>query len=211
MNLFLSDRLIIQIDRGLRVLTGVTRCERSRPDAGLPETKWLSEDERIRVGRLMRVNHAGEVCAQALYQGQALTARLASNRDALRLAAQEEIDHLVWCRERLRELKTHPSVLNPVWYTGSWVMGVAAGLAGDQWNLAFLEVTEQKVTQHLTNHLGIIPEYDERSRAIVLQMKIDEEGHAKLAHELGAASLPSWLRKLMDATSWGMIQLTTWL
>ena len=211
MNLFLSDRLIIQIDRGLRVLTGVTRCERSRPDAGLPETKWLSEDERIRVGRLMRINHAGEVCAQALYQGQALTARLASNRDALRLAAQEEIDHLVWCRERLRELKTHPSVLNPVWYTGSWVMGVAAGLAGDQWNLAFLEVTEQKVTQHLTNHLGIIPEYDERSRAIVLQMKIDEEGHAKLAHELGAASLPSWLRKLMDATSWGMIQLTTWL
>lgn len=207
----ISDRLIVQLDRGLRVLAGVSRSERIRPDTGLPETQWASEAERIRVGRLMRVNHAGEVCAQALYQGQALTARLASNRKALRLAAQEEIDHLVWCRDRLRELKAYPSALNPVWYTGSWIIGVVAGLAGDQWNLAFLEVTEQKVTQHLAGHLGIIPEHDERSRAIVLQMKIDEEGHAKLAHELGAASLPSWLKLFMDVTSWGMIRLTTWL
>lgn len=211
MGLSISDRLIIQLDRGLRVLTGVASCERLRPDIGLPETQWLSEAERIHVGRLMRVNHAGEVCAQALYQGQALTARLASNREALQSAAQEEIDHLVWCRERLRELKTSPSVLNPLWYTGSWVMGVAAGLAGDQWNLAFLEVTEQKVTQHLADHLGIIPEYDERSRTILRQMKMDEEGHAKLAHELGAASLPPWLKHLMDVASRGMIRLTTWL
>ncbi len=167
----------------------------------------MPDADKTHVARLMRINHTGEVCAQALYQGQALTARIASNKQALKHAAQDEVDHLAWCESRITELGGRTSLLNPVWYVGSLTLGVLAGLAGDRWNLAFLEETEKQVGGHLEGHLARVPQDDQRTRSVIHQMKMDEEGHAALAHHLGAAPMPvpvrmamKWASKLMTST-----------
>ena len=149
----------------------------------------------------MRVNHAGEMAAQALYQGQSLTARDPKLAEKLKHASIEESDHLNWCRMRLYELDERPSRLDPLWYAGSFCLGLAAGLAGDRWNLGFLAETEHQVVRHLDSHLNRLPENDSRSRAIVEQMKIDEQGHAELAEDLGAAALPQPVKQMMKLTS----------
>jgi ubiquinone biosynthesis monooxygenase Coq7 len=149
----------------------------------------------------MRVNHAGEMAAQALYQGQRLTARDPELSEKLKYASIEESDHLNWCRKRLQELDERPSLLDPLWYTGSFAIGMAAGLAGDRWSLGFLAETEHQVVRHLNSHLQRLPAADSRSRAIVEQMKIDEQGHADVAENLGAAELPQPVKQLMKLTS----------
>jgi ubiquinone biosynthesis monooxygenase Coq7 len=149
----------------------------------------------------MRINHAGEMAAQALYQGQSLTARDPLLAEKLKYACMEESDHLNWCRNRLQELGERPSLLDPLWYAGSFCIGMAAGIAGDRWNLGFLAETEHQVVRHLDSHLQQLPAGDSRSRSIVKQMKIDEQGHAELAENLGAAELPQSMKKLMTLTS----------
>jgi ubiquinone biosynthesis monooxygenase Coq7 len=149
----------------------------------------------------MRVNHAGEVSAQALYQGQALTAKLAEVRGKMERAALEENDHLAWCERRLKELDSHTSMLNPLWYTGSFAIGALAGLAGDKWSLGFVVETERQVVKHLDEHLSRLPEQDRRSRAILEQMKEDETHHATAALNAGGAELPEPVRQLMRLTS----------
>jgi ubiquinone biosynthesis monooxygenase Coq7 len=161
----------------------------------------LSTLERAESLGLMRVNHAGEVCAQALYQGQALTARRAETRDRMRQAATEENDHLTWCSQRVHELGGHTSLLNPLWYTGSLAIGAFSGLLGDKWSLGFLAETEQQVVKHLDGHLQRLSEQDRKSRAIVEQMKIDEGRHRDTAIGAGGAKLPAPVRKLMTLTS----------
>jgi len=153
------------------------------------------------VAGMMRVNHTGEVCAQALYAGQAATARTAGVRAEMQQAADEEVDHLSWCADRLQELGARPSRLNPVWYAGSFAIGALAGAAGDRWSLGFVEATERQVEAHLESHLDLLPTADERSRAIVHQMKIDEARHAELAQEAGAATLPRPVQGLMAVTA----------
>jgi ubiquinone biosynthesis monooxygenase Coq7 len=166
----------------------------------LPEED-LSEAERDHIGRLMRINHTGEVCAQALYQGQALTARLAAVRDSMERAAAEENDHLDWCEARIHELGGRTSYLNPLWYAGSFMLGATAGLAGDRWSLGFVAETEHQVEDHLDDHLGQVPQVDQRTRAILEQMKSDEINHATKAIEAGGASLPAPVRFAMKMMS----------
>lgn len=194
------DSLIIEADKVLRTLFASQRSVRPHPDAGVPDAT-LSEAERKHVAGLMRVNHSGEVCAQALYQGQALTSRDPAIRDALREAAHEEVEHLAWTEQRLRELGSHTSWMNPLWYAGSLTLGVLAGKLGDRWNLGFLAETEKQVTAHLESHLDRLPESDEKSAAIIRQMAIDETSHAHTAEALGAAQFPPLVKGLMQQTS----------
>ncbi len=194
------DSLIIEADKVLRTLFASQRSVRPHPDAGVPDAT-LSEAERKHVAGLMRVNHSGEVCAQALYQGQALTSRDPAIRDALREAAHEEVEHLAWTEQRLRELGSHTSWMNPLWYAGSLTLGVLAGKLGDRWNLGFLAETEKQVTAHLESHLDRLPESDEKSAAIIRQMAIDETSHAHTAEALGAAQFPPLVKALMQQTS----------
>lgn len=201
------DALIIEADKVLRTLFASQTSIRPHPDQGLPEAN-LSETERRHVAGLMRVNHSGEVCAQALYQGQALTSRDPAVRDALREAAHEEIEHLAWTEQRLRELGSHTSWLNPLWYAGSLTMGVLAGKLGDRWNLGFLAETEMQVTAHLESHLARLPESDIKSAAIIGQMAIDETSHAHTAEALGAAQLPPVAKQLMQQTAKVMTALS---
>lgn len=190
------DRLILEFDRVLRTLAAPARTQRPTPGAGMPEAA-LDEAERRHVVGLMRVNHCGEICAQALYQGQALTSRDPAVRDALRQAADEETEHLAWTEGRIAELGGRKSVLNPLWYLGSLSLGVAAGVLGDRWNLGFLAETERQVESHLDSHLQSLPEQDEKSRAIVDQMRLDEIKHAEMAVHFGAAELPAPIRVMM--------------
>lgn len=190
------DRLILEFDRVLRTLAAPARTQRPTPGAGMPEAA-LDEAERRHVVGLMRVNHCGEICAQALYQGQALTSRDPAVRDALRQAADEETEHLAWTEGRIAELGGRKSVLNPLWYLGSLSLGVAAGVLGDRWNLGFLAETERQVESHLDSHLQSLPEQDEKSRAIVDQMRLDEIKHAEMAVHFGAAELPAPIRAMM--------------
>ncbi|HZM34740.1 MAG TPA: 2-polyprenyl-3-methyl-6-methoxy-1,4-benzoquinone monooxygenase [Burkholderiales bacterium] len=183
------DRLITEFDRALRAVAGVHRAVRASPAEGLPDVEMESTD-RSHAAALMRVNHVGEVCAQALYQGQALTARDPHAREALEKAAGEEEDHLAWSAQRIRELDGRPSLLNPIWYAGSLVIGAAAGALGDRWSLAFLAETERQVEDHLAGHLQALPAEDARTRAVVEAMKADEAKHRAAALELGAAELP---------------------
>ena len=200
-NLSLVDRLIANVDQGLRTVAGrPPTTGRPDPDHGLPEPP-LGESERAVSAALMRVNHAGEVCAQALYQGQALTARRAEVRTKLEQAAAEENDHLVWCARRVAELGGHTSYLGPLWYASSLAIGALAGLAGDRWSLGFLAETEQQVVAHLDGHLDRLPEGDARSQAILEQMKADEGHHATVAVEAGGAPLPAPVQRLMAAVS----------
>ena len=184
-----ADRLITELDRVLRTIAGVTRGSRPRPDAAVIEGE-LSVTEREHAAALMRVNHVGEVCAQALYQGQALTARDPATQDSLKQAAGEEEDHLAWCAGRIEELGGRPSLLNPLWYGGALAMGIVAGAMGERWNLAFLAETEHQVEEHLSSHLQRLAPQDARTRRIVEQMRFDESTHRDTALALGAAELP---------------------
>ncbi|MGA8864121.1 MAG: 2-polyprenyl-3-methyl-6-methoxy-1,4-benzoquinone monooxygenase [Gallionella sp.] len=206
--MFNLDRLIIEFDKGLRTLFSEAHSARAYPDASIPEAS-MDEAEKKNAAALMRVNHSGEICAQALYQGQALTARDPGVQQQLQRAAQEETEHLAWTARRVHELGGHLSVLNPFWYTGSLAIGAMAGLLGDKWNLGFLAETERQVGHHLQSHLDRLPQQDEKSRAIVAQMYTDEVGHADMAVSLGGAELPKpvqWAMKLngrvMTSTSY---------
>jgi ubiquinone biosynthesis monooxygenase Coq7 len=194
------DRLIIEFDKGLRTLAARAHTTRAYPDAGVAEAE-LSEAEKSHAAALMRINHTGEICAQALYQGQALTARDPVVQEKLQHAADEETEHLAWTSKRVHELGSHLSVLNPLYYTGSLALGAAAGLLGDKWNLGFLAETERQVGGHLQSHLGSLPVQDEKSRAVVKQMYVDETRHSEMAKELGGAELPLPVKLLMKATS----------
>ena len=192
------DALILEFDRALRTVTGVHRAERASPAAGVPEGT-LDAVARAEAAALMRVNHVGEVCAQALYQGQALTAREPANRRALAQAALEEQDHLVWSAARIEELGGRTSLLNPLWYGGALVLGAAAGALGDRWSLAFLAETEHQVAEHLSGHLERLPAEDCRTRAVVGAMRDDEARHRESAIALGAAELPGPVKQVMRA------------
>lgn len=190
------DGLILRFDRALRTLAGVHHAGRASPSAGQPEAA-LDAEERAEAAALMRVNHVGEVCAQALYGGQALTARDPGTRRALAQAAQEEQDHLVWSAERIEELGGRESLLNPLWYAGAFALGAAAGALGDRWNLAFVAETERQVEAHLAGHLARISSADLRTRAVVEAMRVDEARHRESAIALGAAELPEAVRSGM--------------
>ena len=194
------DRLITEFDRALRAVAGVHHATRPSPAGDLSEAE-IDDSEKRHAAALMRVNHVGEVCAQALYQGQALTARNESNRSALERAALEEEDHLAWSADRIRELGGRPSLLNPLWYAGSLAIGALAGALGDRWSLAFLAETERQVEEHLSGHLHSLPAQDTRTRAVVEAMRADEARHRSAAIELGAAELPAPARAAMRLAS----------
>lgn len=204
------DKLIIEFDKGLRTLFAKAHTVRPYPDAGLAEAS-LSESEQKHAAALMRINHTGEICAQALYQGQALTARDPQVQEQLQQAAQEETEHLAWTSKRVYELGSHLSVLNPLYYTGSLALGAAAGLLGDKWNLGFLSETERQVGGHLQSHLASLPPQDEKSRAVVQQMYVDETRHSEMAKELGGAELPLPVKALMQLTSKIMTRTVYWV
>jgi len=200
-NLNPIDNLVLQFDQALRTLVpGSSQASRESPGASLPERE-LEEKERSHAASLMRINHTGEVCAQALYQGQALTAKLADVRASMEQAAKEETDHLAWCEQRLNELDSRTSLLNPLWYAMSFGLGAAAGLAGDRWSLGFVAETEQQVCEHLEDHLDKLPANDDKSRAILEQMVIDERQHGETARDAGGAELPLPVRRLMSGMS----------
>jgi len=190
------DQLILEFDRALRTVLAPARSVRPTPGDAVPDTA-LDANQRQHVLGLMRVNHCGEICAQALYQGQALTSRDAGIREALRGAANEETEHLAWTEQRIAELGGRKSVLNPLLYLGSLTLGLAAGALGDKWNLGFLAETERQVEAHLDGHLLSLPEGDIRSRAIVDQMRLDEIQHAETAIHYGAAELPTPVKLAM--------------
>jgi ubiquinone biosynthesis monooxygenase Coq7 len=190
------DALLIAADEALRALSGTTAAARPSPAAALPE----GDDRTVSAG-LMRVNHTGEICAQALYSGQALFARDPSVRHALEQAAAEERDHLSWCRARLDELGSRPSLLDPFWYAGSFGFGVISGLAGDRWSMGFLAETEAQVERHLEGHLDKLPSRDARSRAVVEQMREDENRHGAMGRSLGAQELPLPVKAAMRLVS----------
>jgi 3-demethoxyubiquinol 3-hydroxylase len=196
-------------DEALRALSGSTQAARTLPcsDRQVPGTV---EDRRISAS-LMRVNHTGEVCAQALYSGQSMVARDIAVRGALIAAAAEERDHLSWCRDRLADLQSRPSLLDPLWYAGSFVFGLASGLAGDRWSLGFLAETEAQVERHLDGHLELLPREDACSRAIVARMREDEHRHGQTGRDLGAADLPYAVKLAMRATSRVMTRTAYWV
>lgn len=194
------DRAIIEFDKALRTVFAGAPTARARPGEQLPEAE-LSHEEKRHAAALMRVNHVGEVCAQALYQGQALTSRDPATRQALVHAAWEETEHLNWTEKRIEELGGRKSLLNPLWYAGSLALGVFAGKCGDKWNLGFLAETERQVGAHLADHLRRLPASDERSRAIVTQMAADEAEHAETAVRLGGTELPAPVKQAMQLSS----------
>jgi ubiquinone biosynthesis monooxygenase Coq7 len=194
------DRFIEELDRAIRAIAGVAHGARPSPAEQVPESSMEAEP-RAHAAALMRVNHVGEVCAQALYQGQALTARNPENRSALQRAAREEEDHLAWSADRIRELGGRPSLLNPLWYAGSLAIGAVAGALGDRWSLAFLAETERQVEEHLSGHLQALPSQDARTRAVVEAMRADEAKHRAAAVQLGAAELPRPARSAMRLAS----------
>ncbi len=196
------DQLLCQADTALRTLFPPKHRESNRINPGQAAVSpTMSHDETRLVAGLMRVNHAGEVCAQALYQGQALTAKLTAVKAQMMEAAAEEVDHLAWCEQRLRELDSQPSKLNPLWYSGSFMLGALAGLAGDRWSLGFVAETERQVGAHLEQHLHKIPRQDMKTRAILTQMHQDETHHAEVAHAAGAADLPVFIQDAMKGVS----------
>lgn len=201
------DKLIAVFDTGLRTVFAPATAHRPCPtpadaqsglsQGGLPQSGLLSEADKKHAAALMRINHVGEVCAQALYAGQALVSKEPAHVQALKQASQEEVDHLAWCEQRLEALGGRKSLLNPLWFAGSFGLGVTAGLFGERWNLGFLAETEHQVSAHLNSHLTLLPAQDAASRAVVAQMKQDEESHAETATALGGAPLPMPIK-------WGM-------
>lgn len=205
------DTLIINFDKTLKGAFGsTTTSTRPSPALNVPEA-ILTEEQRQHSAGLMRINHVGEVCAQALYQGQALTARTNFIQKKLEQAAEEEQDHLAWCKQRIHELGGRTSYLNPFWYTASLAIGVIAGLAGDAINLGFLAETEHQVEKHLTDHLEKIDLRDEKSRKILEQMRLDESQHALTAESAGAAELPDLIKALMRCFSKLMTTTVYWV
>jgi len=205
------DQMLVEIDGMLRTLSrrGAT-ATRPSPAEGHSEAN-LSERERKHIAGLMRVNHTGEVCAQALYQGQALTAKTAGTRTEMQEAAQEEIDHLVWCEERLDELGARPSALNPIFYGASLAMGAAAGLVGDRVSLGFVHATEERVASHLRSHLKALPDTDRKSQLILQQMLEDEERHGENALNAGGMELPEQVKTVMSQVAKLMTGSTYWI
>jgi len=195
------DRLIIEFDTALRSVVGGANSQRPAPGSELLSNTVLDTQERQHAAGLMRVNHVGEVCAQALYQSQKLVARNPQIQKMLDHSGQEEMDHLAWCETRLQELGSHTSYLNPFWYAGSFAIGLAAGLAGDKWSLGFVSETEKQVENHLESHLQKLPQEDHRSRAIVEQMRIDEIVHGQEAKDAGGVPLPEPIQKMMQMMS----------
>jgi ubiquinone biosynthesis monooxygenase Coq7 len=205
--MFSIDDLIIGFDRGLRTLAGMPRAARATPGASLAEPE-LNADERQEAAALMRVNHCGEICAQALYQGQALASENDQLKRSLEQAAREEEDHLAWTEQRIAELGGRTSLLNPLWYAGSLAIGFAAGKAGDAWNLGFLKETERQVEAHLQGHLDRLSPRDAKTRAVVEVMQRDEAGHARMAESLGARELPGFVKAAMRAAARVMTSLS---
>lgn len=194
------DTSITEFDRALRTLFAKPHTVRQAPDATAADAS-LSESEKKHVVSLMRVNHTGEICAQALYSGQVLTSRDEKVSAALQHAALEETEHLAWCEARIKALGGHTSVLNPLFYAGALGIGVLAGALGDKWNLGFLAETEKQVGKHLASHLEVLPEHDEKTRAIIQQMQVDEAQHQAEAEHFGAAELPAVVK-------WGMAKVS---
>ena len=195
------DRIIIEFDTALRSVVGGANAQRPTPGSEILSSSLLDAKEREHAAGLMRVNHVGEVCAQALYQAQKLVARNPEIQQMLDHSGREEMDHLAWCETRLQELGSHTSYLNPIWYAGSFAIGLAAGLAGDKWSLGFVAETEKQVENHLEDHLEKLPTEDQRSRAIVDQMRMDEIEHGQAAISAGGAVLPESIKKFMQVIS----------
>lgn len=205
----LFDNIIKEFDQALRTSTGhIGLTQRPSP---VKDAVTLTNEDAQKSGRLMRVNHCGEVCAQALYQGQALTARSGRVANAMHEAAEEEADHLAWCEARLKELNTPVSKLNPIWYASSFGMGAIAGLLGDKINLGFVAATEEQVCKHLDDHLKKLPEQDTRSRAILNAMRDDEKRHEETALKKGGARFPGPIKTLMSGISQTMTRTSYWL
>ncbi len=202
--LTLLDQLVRSADNALRTLAGAHASPSQPSPATATADTEMSDTERRHAAGLMRVNHSGEVCAQALYQGQALTARLPAVRGDMEDAAREEEDHLAWCEDRLRELDSRPSVLNPLWYSLSFGLGAGAGLVSDRLSLGFVAATEDLVCQHLERHLRDLPAQDGRSRAVVTQMLEDEARHADKALAAGGLAFPNPAKRLMALASRAM-------
>jgi len=205
--LITTDKLICAFDTGLRTLFAKPHSERQHPDATIEES-LMDNQQKKHVSALMRVNHTGEVCAQALYSGQALTAQSAATSISMQQAAREETEHLAWCESRIEALGGHTSVLNPLFYAGSFAIGAVAGALGDKWSLGFLEETEKQVGAHLASHLDQLPATDEKSRRIIEQMQIDEAKHANDASIQGAAQLPAPIKFCMTKMSQLMTSTT---
>jgi ubiquinone biosynthesis monooxygenase Coq7 len=202
------DKIITEFDTGLRTLLAKPHSVRPHPDQDITDVPLSSADKQ-HAAALMRINHTGEVCAQALYSGQALTAKTAATSNTMQQAAREETEHLAWCESRIHELGGRTSLLNPLFYAGSFAIGAVAGVLGDKWSLGFLEETEKQVGDHLNSHLNQLPPADQKSRKIVEQMRIDEAKHANDAKHLGAAELPTPVKfcmkqmsKVMTATTY---------
>ncbi len=216
-----NQRRYTQIDEHIIGLSKIlnTLFVKSVPNRNYPaksaesgaNTDDLSEQDRRRSSRYMRVNHVGEICAQALYQSQALTANDPATRAQMQSAADEEIDHLAWCEQRIDELGGRKSLLNPFWYAGAFVVGAVAGIAGDKWNLGLVAETERQVVKHLEHHLGKLPKNDLRSKEVVAQMKQDESQHAEQAMTAGAAELPSAAKQLMKCAAKVMTKTAYWV
>ena len=205
------DDFIAHLDQGLRTVFGAPQTTgRANPADAIASSDLASTDKTL-AGRLMRVNHAGEVAAQGLYQGQALTARLPNVREKMEHAAQEENDHLAWCAQRCKELGTHTSVLDPLWYAGAMAIGATAGAIGDKWSLGFLAETEHQVVEHLSGHLNRIPPADAKSRAVLEQMRSDESRHATTALQSGGAELPRPIKQAMCVASKVMTRSSYWI
>jgi len=196
----LLDKALIDIELGLRTVFGRVSSGRPNPSAGIDEPA-LTQDEQKQSEGFVRVDHTGEVCAQALYRGQMMVSRSKQTYEMLENACEEEVDHLSWTHERLDELKGHRSYLNAYWYVHSFLIGVIAGLAGDRWSLGFVEETEKQVSQHLTDHIERLPEADQKSLKIAEQMREDEERHGKSASDAGGTTLPFTIKKLMALQS----------
>lgn len=204
------DKFIAGLDNALRTLLTPAQTLRPVPGTELPEAE-LTDVEKNETAALMRINHVGEICAQALYQGQALTARDAEVQHTLMQAAREETEHLAWTERRIVELGGRKSLLNPLWYGGSFAIGAIAGMLGDKWNLGFLAETERQVEVHLGGHLQRLPHNDEKSRAIVAQMQVDEAGHATTAMSHGGAELPAPVKLVMKLGSKVMTRTAYWV
>ena len=208
--MFNIEKFIIGFDGALRTLLAPAQTVRTVPGKSFSETE-LTKAEKKKSSALMRINHTGEVCAQALYQGQALTAQDPKVQQSLNQAACEETEHLAWTEQRIAELGGRKSLLNPIWYGGSFFIGVAAGMLGDKWNLGFLAETERQVEAHLAKHLQSLPSQDKKSRAIVAQMQIDEGGHATSAMSHGGIELPTPVKLVMKLGSKVMTKTTYWI
>jgi ubiquinone biosynthesis monooxygenase Coq7 len=204
------DRLIGQLDQALKSVAGPHTSTRAYPAADVPETE-LDAAQRREIAGLMRVNHSGEVAAQALYHGQALASKAGSTREAMVRASDEERDHLAWCATRIDELGGRTSALSPVWYAGSFAIGMLAGMAGDRASLGFLAETEKQVVEHLDSHLRKLPQGDARTRAVIEQMKKDEAEHGNMALNAGGILLPSAIRVLMKSCARVMTRTARWI